>query len=207
MYDTGYKLEVRRVPHRLRVELHRAGRRAAAEGAVSWIRALPNEEAGSNAGARQRSSSGWAGRRPACRPTRSRPTPGRRPRRSSTPSTRLPGPDLPRRAARPAAIASSTYDAGGFFGPIQLGQEAEQRLRHRHAGRRPASGSASPRIAGSSVDGTAAGRARPPLALARGRRGLRADRGAPRRRHRGPVAAASPRCSAPTARARPRRSG
>ena len=50
--------------------------------------------------------------------------------------------DHPRGAARPAARKTGTYDAGGFFGPIQLGAEAHQRLRRRHDGRGRASGSA-----------------------------------------------------------------
>ena len=85
MYDTGYKLKYARAHLRLRVRLHRGRRRAAAEGAVTWIRSLPTEEAGSQPGDRPRFVE-WMGRAaPGVRPDTSPPTPGRRRRPSSTP--------------------------------------------------------------------------------------------------------------------------
>ena len=115
MADTGYKLEVRGVPHRLRLELHRAGRARRPRARSAGSARCPTRSAGRNA--EQDAFLEWMDRtRPDSAATRFAADAWAASKAFFDALQALPGPDHPGGARRPAAGHGPTYDAGGFFG-------------------------------------------------------------------------------------------
>jgi ABC-type branched-subunit amino acid transport system substrate-binding protein len=121
MYDTGYKLKVFEIFTLIygTTFAERAG--AAADGVVTWLRSLPNEEASSNKAVATFNE--WMGR---VAPSSARDPFAVDSWAAATAFfdalTALPGP-----ITREALIAQlgkvGTFDAGGLYGPIELGKE------------------------------------------------------------------------------------
>ena len=134
MYDTGYKLKFARVPHRLRLELHRAGRRRPPRASISWIRAAAQRGGGGNPEQTALPRVDGRGSRPGVPPDTFAADAWAAAKAFFDALEALPGPDLPRRAPRPAAVGRHLRRRR-LLRPDPARQEAEQRLLHRHAGR------------------------------------------------------------------------
>ena len=135
MADTGYKLKFQEILHaRLRHELHRARRRRGAEGTVTWLRSLPNEEAGSNAEQSRPSSSGWAGSRPSSPRDPFAVDSWAAAKAFFDALAALPGPDHPRGAHR-AARQGRHLRRRRLLRPDPARRRAHQRVPRRHEGR------------------------------------------------------------------------
>ena len=121
MYDTGYKLKYLELISGYGSDFIEVAGKPAAERAVTWIRSLPTEEGGSNPETARFVE--WMGRvAPGVRPDYFAADAWAASKAFFDSVKALPGP-----ISRDALIAqlrgTGTYDADGFFGPIQLGKK------------------------------------------------------------------------------------
>jgi len=121
MYDTGYKLKFSEIFTLIYGTsfIERAG--GAAEGTVTWLRSLPNEEAGGNPALGVFNE--WMGRVAPSSPRDPFAVDSWAASKAFFDSlAALPGP-ITREALIAQLAKVGTYDAGGLYGPIQLGPE------------------------------------------------------------------------------------
>ena len=121
MYDTGYKLKQLELISGYGSDFIEVAGAAAAENAVTWIRSLPTEESGSNPETARFVE--WMARvAPGVRPDYFAADAWAASKAFFDSVKALPGP-ISRDALLAQLRGTGTYDADGFFGPIQLGKK------------------------------------------------------------------------------------